>query len=127
VSPLPEFDPVFYLHQNPDIAATGVDPFGHYQPRTPRDLGHYTLDCTEPMQRQIAMARGAGLHGFVHYFYWFNGNRMLEKPVDAMLADPTLDFPFALMWANENWTRRWDGSDDEVLISKTTAKATMSR
>jgi hypothetical protein len=78
---------------------------GHYQPRIPRDLGHYTLGASATgvgvMQRQIELARGAGLHGFVHYFYWFNGRRLLADPLEAYLAEPTLDFPFCLMWANE--------------------------
>ncbi len=91
---------------------------GHYQPRIPRDLGHYSLADPETMRRQIEMAREAGLFGFVHYFYWFNGRRLLQRPTEAMLADPSLDFPFCLMWANENWTRRWDGSEQEVLIAQ---------
>ena len=91
---------------------------GHYQPRTPRDLGHYNLDDPATLRRQIEMAKGAGLHGFVFYFYWFNGHRLLERPLERFLADATLDMPFCLMWANENWTRRWDGFDDEVLISQ---------
>jgi glycosyltransferase involved in cell wall biosynthesis len=91
---------------------------GHYQPRIPRDLGHYSLADPETMRRQIDMAREAGLFGFVHYFYWFNGRRLLERPTEAMLADPSLDFPFCLMWANENWSRRWDGSEQEVLIAQ---------
>ncbi len=91
---------------------------GHYQPRIPRELGHYSLDDSETMRRQIAMAQAAGVFGFVPYFYWFNGRRLLERPLEAFLADRSLDFPFALMWANENWTRRWDGSDQEVLISQ---------
>ena len=101
--------------------ARGLPRFaGQYQPRTPRDLGHYNLAThpgdTATMHRQVALARGGGVHGFVHYFYWFNGRRMLDAPTEAMLADPTLDFPFCLMWANENWTRSWDGSADEVLL-----------
>ena len=91
---------------------------GHYQPRVPRDLGHYTLAGTDTLRRQVALARGAGLSGFVHYFYWFNGRRLLEAPLDAMLADAGIDFPFCLMWANENWTRRWDGGEHEVLIAQ---------
>ena len=91
---------------------------GHYQPRIPRDLGHYRLDQGDTLRRQIAMARGAGLHGFVFYSYWFNGRRLLEGPIEALLADRTLDFPFCLMWANENWTRRWDGSENQVLLNQ---------
>ncbi len=99
--------------------ARGMPRFrGHYQPRIPRDLGHYDLSQGEAMRRQIAMARDAGVFGFVHYFYWFNSRRLLEKPLEAMLDDVSIDFPFCLMWANENWTRRWDGSDQEVLISQ---------
>ena len=89
---------------------------GHYQPRIPRDLGSYDLANPETMRRQIAMAQGAGIFGFVHYFYWFNGQRLLATPTETMLADPSLDFPFCLMWANENWSRRWDGSEQDVLI-----------
>jgi len=97
----------------------GVPRFvGHYQPRIPRDLGHYRLDGTATLARQIEMAQGAGIHGFVFYFYWFNGRRLLEAPLEAFLADPSLAMPFCLMWANENWTRRWDGSEHEVLLSQ---------
>ena len=91
---------------------------GHYQPRIPRDLGHYSLDGSEVLRRQIELARGAGLHGFVFYFYWFNGRRLLDRPLEALLADASLEFPFCLMWANENWTRRWDGSEKDVLVSQ---------
>ena len=91
---------------------------GHYQPRTPRDLGHYRLDNPEVLRRQAEMARAGGLHGFVFYFYSFNGRRLLEGPLEALLADRSIELPFCLMWANENWTRRWDGSEHEVLLSQ---------
>ena len=85
--------------------ARGMPRFlGQYQPRTPRDLGHYTLgttpDDTAVLRRQIAMAQAGGVFGFVQYFYWFNRRRLLEGPLEAMLGDASLDFPFCLMWAN---------------------------
>jgi glycosyltransferase involved in cell wall biosynthesis len=91
---------------------------GHYQPRVPRDLGFYSLDSAETMRRQIEMALAGGVSGFVFYYYWFNGKRLMDQPVSRFLADASLDMPFALMWANENWTRRWDGADSEILISQ---------
>ena len=83
--------------------ARGVPRFaGHWQPRVPRDLGHYRLDADQApsvLRRQIGLARDAGIEGFVFYFYWFNGRRLLDGPLEALLADPTLDIPFCLMWA----------------------------
>ena len=99
--------------------ARGLPRFaGHYQPRIPRDLGHYSLTGVETMRRQAEMAQNAGISGFVFYFYWFNGTRLLDAPLEALLADRTIDMPFCLMWANENWTRRWDGSEQDILISQ---------
>ena len=91
---------------------------GHVQPVVPRDLGHYTLDDPEVIRAQIQMAAAAGVHGFCFYYYRFGEKRILEKPIEHLLNDPTLDFPFTLMWANENWTRTWDGDDTQVLLQQ---------
>lgn len=97
----------------------GVPRFeGHYQPRVPRDLGFYCLDNNEPLRRQVEMALTGGIYGFVFYYYWFNGKRIMDKPIWRFLEDKSIDMPFCLMWANENWTRRWDGAESEVLISQ---------
>ena len=56
------------------------------------------------------------MSGFVYYHYWFNGKRLLERPFDEVLASGSPDFPFALCWANEEWTRNWDASTGQVLM-----------
>jgi glycosyltransferase involved in cell wall biosynthesis len=98
---------------------------GHVQPRIPRDLGFYTLDGSAMLRRQAEMARAFGLTGFCFYYYNFNGHRLLERPLEAFLADKDIDFSFCLMWANENWSRRWDGSDSEILMRQDYREADM--
>jgi lipopolysaccharide biosynthesis protein len=92
---------------------------GHLQPVAPGELGEYDLSDPSVMVEQAALARAYGVDGFVMHHYWFDGKPMLEKPLQNLLADPSIDFPFALCWANESWTRSWDGLEKDVLISQT--------
>jgi lipopolysaccharide biosynthesis protein len=91
---------------------------GHYQPHIPADLGFYDLRLPETRQAQADLAREYGIFGFCYYHYWFAGRRLLERPFNEVLASGEPDFPFCLCWANHNWTRRWDGSNDEVLMAQ---------
>ena len=90
----------------------------HYQPQLPTDLGFYDLRLPEAREAQANIAKEHGIHGFCYYHYWFNGKRLLNQPVDEMLRLQKPEMPFMLCWANENWTRRWDGMDKEVLMEQ---------
>jgi lipopolysaccharide biosynthesis protein len=93
---------------------------GHYQPHLPAELGFYDLRLPEARAAQAALAREHGIDGFCYYHYWFSSKRLLNRPFDEVLTSGKPDFPFCLCWANENWTRRWDGQDyGQVLMEQT--------
>lgn len=88
----------------------------HYQPRVPANGRYYDLLDPGAHDWQAGLARQYGVHGFCYYHYWFAGKRLLEKPVELLLERGKPDIPFCLAWANEPWTRAWDGGDSEVLM-----------
>ncbi|MEN6473621.1 MAG: glycoside hydrolase family 99-like domain-containing protein [Syntrophaceae bacterium] len=90
----------------------------HYQPHIPADLGFYDLRLAEVREAQAELAKEYGISGFCYYHYWFNGKRLLHRVLDEVLESGRPDFPFCLCWANENWTRAWDGRQGEVLIQQ---------
>ncbi len=88
---------------------------GHLQPSRPADLGYYDLRLPESRAAQAELARAHGIHGFCYYHYWFEGKQLLERPFNEVLTSGEPDLPFCLCWANEPWSRRWDGSEQDVL------------
>ncbi len=95
---------------------------GHHQPRYPGDehgyLGYYDLSYFKTMEQQINLAKSHGIYGFAIYYYWFSGKMLLKKPINIFIKNSHIDFHFLLIWANENWSRRWDGSDSDILIKQ---------
>jgi len=90
----------------------------HYQPHLPSDLGFYDLRLPETRSAQAELAIKYGINAFCYYHYWFTGKRVLNRPVDDILFTGEPDFPFCLCWANENWTRSWDGGSQNILLEQ---------
>lgn len=91
---------------------------GHYQPHIPADLGFYDLRLAETRLEQAKLAAENGIYGFCYYHYWFNGHKLLERPIEDILKSQDPSFPFCLCWANETWSRTWSGEDRYILIKQ---------
>ena len=92
---------------------------GHFQQHIPHsDIGYYHLDSPAQLAQQAEMMRQSGVHGLIFYHYWFSGKLILEKPAQMLLENPGINIPFSFCWANENWTRRWDGNEKEILLGQ---------
>lgn len=92
---------------------------GHYQPHLPSDLGFYDLRMPEARIEQALLAEKYGISAFCYYYYWFNGKKLLERPLEEVLKSGKPDFPFCICWPNETWTKKWDGQESHVLIEQT--------
>ncbi|MCD7820315.1 MAG: glycoside hydrolase family 99-like domain-containing protein, partial [Lachnospiraceae bacterium] len=92
---------------------------GHQQPKLPLGDHFYNLLDDETKIWQAELAKQYGIFGFCYYHYWFkNGKRLLEKPAEQMLKNKDIDLPFCFCWANENWSRNWDGGNHEIIMAQ---------
>jgi len=92
----------------------------HIQPRVPHpDIGYYSLEDEATLYTQARLMEEYGIDAQIFYHYWFSGKLILEKPAQSLLSNPDIRMPFAFCWANENWTRRWDGGDGQILLGQT--------
>ncbi|MGL4985714.1 MAG: glycoside hydrolase family 99-like domain-containing protein [Treponemataceae bacterium] len=93
--------------------------YGHYQQHSPhKDLGYYHLTSPEVLRKQASMMKKSCVYGQIFYHYWFNGELILEKPAQMLLENKDIEMPFCFCWANENWTKKWDGNDAETILDQ---------
>ncbi len=92
---------------------------GHNQPKVPLNNNYYNLLNDDVKIWQSKLAKKNGVFGFCYYHYWFkDGKQLLEKPMEQMLDNKNIDIPFCISWANENWTKNWDGGKKELIAEQ---------
>jgi len=90
----------------------------HYQPEVPFEKNYYNLLDGNFQVAQSDMALSYGIDAFCYYHYWFSGKLLLEKPLENMLHNKNIKMPYMMCWANESWTRSWDGKTNSILIEQ---------
>lgn len=91
----------------------------HEQPKVPLDNNYYNLLDDNVKIWQVNIAKKYGIYGFGYYHYWFNGKMLLEKPMEQMLVNKSVNLPFCICWVNTQWTKSWVGKKNEILIPQT--------
>ncbi len=99
-----------------NVSKAAAQYVGQYQPRYPGELGFYDLRLSENIYRQIELASYFGVYGFSFYYYWFDGERLLDVPFEKFVNDEKITFPFNICWVNESWTKQWEGSSNTPLM-----------
>lgn len=87
-----------------------------YKPHS--DIGYYSLDHKETIQKQISIANEYNIDGFMIYHYWFNNNHSVLNRVEQHILEGNFQKPFYLCWANEPWTQQWEGGGDDKCFIK---------
>jgi len=93
---------------------------GHVQPRVPLNNHYYDLknDGEKTLRWQALLAKEYGVYGFAFYQYYFKGHKLMETPMETLLAHKDIDINYCICWANETWTRTWYDLENEVLIAQ---------
>jgi lipopolysaccharide biosynthesis protein len=94
----------------------------HRQPREP--LNDYYYDLTDPgaHQWQSGLMNEYNIYGLCIFHYWFCGKLLLQKPAELLLNHPEIRTNFCFSWANEPWSRNWDGRPYSVLMPQNYGK-----
>ena len=94
---------------------------GHHIKR-PSDFGYYDLLDKNTRKKQARLAQNYNIYGFCYYHYWFShakNNKVMYEVKEKLLdINEEPNIPFCFEWANEPWTRKWDGLENEVLIKQ---------
>jgi lipopolysaccharide biosynthesis protein len=92
---------------------------GHRQPHLPGQLGFYDLRLPEARESQAHLAQTYGVTAFCYWHYWFAGKKLLQRPLEEVLATGAPELPFCLGWANQSWSGVWHGAPDRILAEQT--------
>ena len=80
------------------------------------DIGYYNILDIETRERWNKYAEDYGFFGYIYYHYWFSNGIVMNQPLDRILKDGQPDKPWFMNWVNENWTKRWDGGNNDILL-----------
>ena len=83
-----------------------------------KDIGYYNLKDYDHRKYMKVLADKYNIYGFCYYHYWFKNKKIMYEPMEHMLKDGEPNKPFFFCWANEQWTKRWDGGNNDILIAQ---------
>ncbi len=84
----------------------------------PYNDNYYDMLDKQTLEWQCDLATQYGIDGFCYYHYWFEGKKLLEKPVENLLKWKDIKQNFCFYWANHSWKRSWQGKS-EILVEQT--------
>jgi hypothetical protein len=82
------------------------------------DIGYFNLKDYSHRNYMKVLANKYNIYGFCYYHYWFKNKKVMYEPTELILFDNEPNKKFLFCWANEQWTKRWDGGNNEILLEQ---------
>lgn len=83
-----------------------------------KDIGQYNILTDEYLSKTEFMMKNYLINTVIYYHYWFNGHKVMYKPIEKIRDEGKPNVNYVLSWANETWSSRWDGQDNQILLKQ---------
>lgn len=83
-----------------------------------KDLGYYNILDEKYIDFTQKLFKKYNINFVCYYHYWFCGKKVMYKPVENVRNKSRPNINYCLAWANETWSSRWDGLENEILIKQ---------
>lgn len=115
--PIPEND-VFWEKDFTEWNLIKKCPDEKFGEKIRKPIKYYDLTELEYRKEISEVTTKYEIDAFCFYHYWF-GKKVMYKPAELMLKEGHPNKNYFFSWANETWTRRWDGINmGELLLEQ---------
>ena len=83
-----------------------------------QSLGYYNILNESYINFTENILKDFSIPFLCYYHYWFKGQKVMYKPIELIRDKSKPNINYCLFWANETWSSRWDGLEQNILLKQ---------